>query len=161
MRTVYEDVPLVPQSTNMSCWAASIAMIVGWKQGRCSHDGTAIAVAGGAKYAASMAKGLNPDDRPILSANGFAIEEPTCYAPAEVEQLLRLFGPLWVASAAPAPHVRVICGCAADHVYVNDPAPIGQGSQYTRRFNDFFGRVERLGASEWRQRAPVYLAHLR
>jgi Papain-like cysteine protease AvrRpt2 len=115
MRTLYE-VPLVLQSTGMSCWAATIAMIVGWKQGRCAPDGSALAVEGGAKYATSMAKGLSPDDRTILAANGFSIEEPTCYAPDDVEQLLRLHGPLWVASAAPAPHVRVICGCAADHV---------------------------------------------
>ena len=25
------DVPLIPQTSNMSCWAARMAMILGWK----------------------------------------------------------------------------------------------------------------------------------
>jgi hypothetical protein len=28
---LYHDVPLIPQSTGVSCWAASMAMILSWK----------------------------------------------------------------------------------------------------------------------------------
>ena len=35
-------VPLIPQTTDMSCWAAGIAMIVGWRRG-VSIDPAAIA----------------------------------------------------------------------------------------------------------------------
>ena len=32
MQCVFYSVPLVPQTSNMSCWAAGIAMILGWKR---------------------------------------------------------------------------------------------------------------------------------
>lgn len=154
------DVPLFPQTTGMSCWAASIAMILGWKNQQCIADVTIAANYGGASYLPSMQSGLDPNDRYILERNGFELDAPKCYTLDLVKQLIDGRGPLWVASAAPAPHIRVVRGYGGDMLLVNDPAPVNAGSRYTRSFNSFFGQMETLGASELKQAAPVYVAYL-
>jgi hypothetical protein len=78
-----------------------------------------------------------------------------------VHRLLERNGPLWAASWAPGPHIRVITGLDSGTLYINDPAPVGAGAQYENRFNDFFGAMEDLGARERDQPWPVYLAYLR
>ena len=45
-------------------------------------------------------------------------------------------------------------------VYINDPAPVNKGSQYTMDFDKFFGAMEALGTRELKQPSPVYVAHL-
>ena len=45
-------------------------------------------------------------------------------------------------------------------LYINDPGPVGTGSQYTRAFSVFFGAMEKLGEKELKQRSPVYVAYL-
>ena len=57
-----------------------------------------------------MTSGLDPNDRYILRENGFQMDEPMCYTLELVKSRLDNHGPLWVASADPAPHIRVVCG---------------------------------------------------
>jgi hypothetical protein len=156
------DVPLVPQTSTMSCWAASIAMVRGWRD-QASYDPQLIARNfGGLDYTPSFVNGLDPNDRYILERNGFAFENPMCYTPQRVQSLLMQFGPLWVAGQVPAgPHIRVITGMNGDLLSINDPAPVNRGSQYTRTFSQFFGQMEDLGARELKQPNPVYVAYLR
>jgi Papain-like cysteine protease AvrRpt2 len=154
------DVPLIPQTTAMSCWAASIAMILGWKN-QASYDPQLIAANnGGLSYLPAFDKGLDPNDRYILERNGFELDAPQCYTLNSVQQKVDRHGPLWVASAAPAPHIRVVAGYNGQTLLINDPAPVNQGSQYTSSFTDFFGKMETLGFQELKQRAPVYVAWL-
>ena len=162
------DVRLVPQTTGMGCWAAGIAMILGWKDEACFDPSRIAANPGGISYVPSLATGLDPNDRYILERNGFALEYPQCYAPAAVEGLLSSHGPLWLASLAPlsgtgrsAPHIRVVTGMEGGQVFVNDPWPVNKGSQYSQPFNTVFGQMEALGATELSQPNPVYVAHLR
>ena len=154
------DVPLIPQTTRMSCWAASIAMILGWKKKMSIPDRIIAENPGGLNYMSSFEKGLNPNDKYILEANGFALDPPQCYIPELVNSLLSRHGPLWVASLAPKPHIRVVAGMTGQLLYINDPGPVGTGSQYTRAFSVFFGAMERLGEKELKQRSPVYVAYL-
>jgi predicted double-glycine peptidase len=154
------DVPLIPQSTNMSCWAASIAMILAWRD-QASYDPQLIAQNfGGTNYMPQLSSGLDPNDTYILERNGFRVLAPECFAISRVRQLLTQFGPLWVASKAPAPHIRVVRGMAGSTVFINDPAPVSMGSKYSRSFKNFFGAMEGLGAEERKEPAPVYVAHL-
>ena len=154
------DVPLIPQTTAMSCWAASIAMILGWKH-QASFDPKLIAANnGGLSYLPALENGLDPNDRYILQRNGFELDAPQCYTLNAVQRMLDLHGPLWVASAAPAPHIRVVTGYDGQTLYINDPGPVNQGSQYPSSFTNFFGRMERLGSQEMRERTPVYVAWL-
>ena len=154
------DVPLIPQTSTMSCWAASIAMIVGWKRRMSIPDEIIARNPGGINYMTSYLKGLDPNDKYILELHGFHIEPPQCYTRAAISSLLRNHGPLWVATWAPGPHIRVITGMVGDFLLINDPFPVGAGSKYTRRFKRFFGAMEALGARELQERSPVYVAYL-
>lgn len=158
------DVPLIPQSTNMSCWAASMAMILSWGN-NASFDPQMIARnPGGTSYMPQFAHngpGLDPNDRYILERNGFQLEAPQCYTLEAVKGLLIRHGPLWFASLAPAPHIRVIYGCTGSQMHVRDPSPVDHGSTYTVQFESLFGAMEALGASETNQPNPVYIAFLR
>lgn len=55
------DVPLIPQTSKMSCWAASIAMILGWKQKMSIPDKIIARNPGGTSYMTSYAQA---DDGP-------------------------------------------------------------------------------------------------
>lgn len=154
------DVPLIPQGTNMGCWAASIAMILGWKNSASFDPAMIAANPGGLNYEPSLTTGLDPNDRYILEQNGFELEPPQCYMLSRIQQLIDSNGPLWVASAAPAPHIRVVTGYKGDQMYINDPAPVNRGSQYTSSFSRFFGAMEELGSQELSEPSPVYVAYL-
>ena len=161
------DVRLVPQTTGMGCWAASIAMILGWKEQACFDPARIAANPGGISYVPSLQTGLDPNDRYILERNGFVLDLPQCYAPAAIEGLLSSSGPLWLASLAPLagtgrsePHIRVVTGIDGARVFVNDPWPVNRGSQYSTTFSTIFGQMETLGARELSQPNPVYVAHL-
>lgn len=162
------DVMLIPQTTGMGCWAASIAMILGWKN-QASFDPNLIASnSGGVSYVPSLTHGLDPNDRYILRQNGFLVEEPVCYTPPGVANLLNDYGPLWLAGLLPLPgatglipHVRVVTGFENDQVYINDPWPVNSGRRYNRSFQEIFvGQMESLGIREINEPCPVYVAHL-
>lgn len=160
------NVPLIPQATGMGCWAASIAMILGWKSQASYNPAWIAANPGGTSYTPSLESGLDPNDRYILERNGFELEAPQCYMPSLIESRLAQHGPLWVASHAPlpphgsGPHIRVVTGMEGDRVAVNDPWPVNRGAQYWSKFNFFFGQMEELGSRELSQPAPVYVAYL-
>jgi Papain-like cysteine protease AvrRpt2 len=155
------DVPLIPQSTTMSCWAASIAMILAWRD-RASYSPERIASnPGGLSYTPSLQSGLDPNDTSILCVNGFDIVPPQCFSRGSIHSLLTAHGPLWVTSFVPAgPHIRVVCGLVGQTLYFNDPAPVGRGGRYTQSFATFFGAMEGLGTQELSQPTPCYVAHL-
>ncbi|MGQ0542152.1 MAG: papain-like cysteine protease family protein [Blastocatellia bacterium] len=154
------DVPLIPQGTNMGCWAASIAMILSWKNNASFDPGMIAANPGGTSYVPSLASGLDPNDKYILERNGFALEAPQCYMMEPIHRLIEMHGPLWVAGAAPAPHIRVVTGFDGGMLYINDPAPVNMGSTYARTFEHFFGEMETLGSQELTEKNPVYVAYL-
>jgi hypothetical protein len=155
-------VPLIPQPTGMSCWAASIAMILSWKRNQSILPRTIAANVGGLNYMPQFqTQGLGPNDRYILGVNGFELEAPQCYTLESVNSLMTAHGPLWVASADPAPHIRVVTGIAGNMLSVNDPLPVGVGAQYKRPFMTFFGKMETLGSRELNQPSPVYVAYLK
>ena len=156
------QVPLVPQTSNMSCWAASIAMILGWKNQASYADRLLAQVngPGGSNYMTSYQNGLNPNDKFILRYYGFEIEPPMCYMPGRIKNMLSHWGPLWVATWAPGPHIRVVTGMSGDTLSINDPAPVNRGARYKRSFSQFFGAMENLGSREMGQSSPVYVAYL-
>jgi hypothetical protein len=121
----WDDVELVNQSTGMSCWAASAAMVVGWRD-RISIDPTAIAEGSG-EWAA-YANGLAPADIPTLAdAWWLTMEPPQSYTIDALRELIDTKGPLWVAAAVPGLHAIVVTGLYSDgipentFVRINDP----------------------------------------
>lgn len=155
----YDNVPLNPQTTNMSCWAASMSMILGWRDQASYSDELIAKNEGGTNYEPQYWGGLGATDRYILERNGFVLESPMCYTPGGILTLLSNYGPLWVATYAPGAHIRVVTGLVGDTVYINDPWPPNTGKQESMSFADFFGAMEELGRRDDDINA-VYVAYL-
>jgi hypothetical protein len=161
------DVVLVPQSNSMSCWAASISMILSWQR-NASFDPSQIAKnPGGPSYMPAFNNGLDPNDRYILEQNGFTVQTGQCYQPDAIYSLLDNQGPLWIAGlvllpgvTSASPHIRVLTGYDANSLYVNDPWPVNAGRQYPTSYSIFFGEMEKLASQELSQPNPVYLAYV-
>lgn len=143
---VWCEVPLVPQLTGMSCWAAAAAMIVGYRE---CLDVKAHEVAHGAGVWEAYKEGLVPEDVvAIARAFRLQIEPPRTYSPAALRALIEQYGPLWVGEASPGLHVVVVTGMFGDgsldgtFVRIADPWPIGRGERYVLSFREFAQNLE-------------------
>jgi hypothetical protein len=126
-------VTLVPQPTDVSCWAAALAMVVG------ARDGISIA-----PETIAAAAGMDPatgygwtDIRAAVAAWGLVEEGPRSAVPAEWARLLQDWGPIWVVEVG-APYHAVVVG-----------AVYGDGSPeetYVKVYNPWPPQV---GAIEW------------
>jgi hypothetical protein len=132
---VWNEVPLVPQLTGMSCWAAAAAMLIGWRD-VLSVD--AEEVAAGAGRWAEYVDGLHPHQlEGFAEAWGLAVVRDPAWSVLWMRDLLERFGPVWLGEASPGLHSIVITGMRGDgsehgtRVRVNDPWPVGSGERYT------------------------------
>lgn len=131
---LWHEVPLVPQVTGMSCWAAAAAMLIGWRDSIAVDPGEVARAAGRwVEYSA----GLEPRDVGSFARTWGLLMEPT--APLDAARLLRLLsehGPLWVGEASPGLHVVVVTGMVGDgtddgsQLRIADPWPVGRGERY-------------------------------
>jgi hypothetical protein len=165
------EVPLVPQQTGMSCWAAGCAMIVGWRD-QMSVDPAEVARASG--HWAQYRTGLLPEDASVFPVWGMAHEEGQSYTVQAFYDMLNRYGPLWVASAEPGPHIRVVTGMRGDGtpdgttLFINDPWERGMatfrlpnaGAQYTETYTQFVQKMETLARTELHVQG-IYVAHNR
>jgi hypothetical protein len=163
----WNDVQLVPQLTDMSCWAAAAAMVVGWRDQMSVDPGE---IARGSGHWSAYASGLNPADVPALAnAWGLIMEPPQSYTIEGFRQMVELNGPLWVGAAVPRLHAIVVSGIYGDgtpdgtFVRIKDPwgrapggapgAPPpynptpGQGSLYELTFRQFVKEYETAAAN--------------
>jgi len=160
------DVPLVFQQNAMSCWAAACATIVGWRDQQSINPAD---LAAGAGYWTQYRDllGLNPDDVAFFQRWGLVAEPPQTQTVEGFHRLLQDYGPLACASAMPSAHWRVVTGIQGDgtpegtNVFINDPGPVGRGSQYTETYRQFVTRQSQLAGRELPDYdAPIYVAHL-
>ncbi len=105
---------------------------------------------------------------------GLVPEPPQSYTVEAFADLLRNYGPLWVATAEPGAHVRVITGIQGDGtadgttLYINDPweqgmdtfQPNNRGAQYSETYRQFIQKQAALANRETAIEAPIYIAHL-
>jgi hypothetical protein len=105
---------------------------------------------------------------------GLESKNPQSYTVQGFANLLQDYGPLWVASAEPGPHIRVVTGMVGDGtpkgtlVYINDPWQKGMttfsvpnsGSQYTESYEEFEKKQHSLAISESDIEGAIYVAHL-
>ena len=165
---VQYDVPLLGQQTGMSCWAASAAMVVAFRD-QVSVDPLEIAMAGNPtpasqvggyweKYADGIDFSTATTDK-LFSVWGLTSEPAQSLTIDGLRDMLLQYGPLWtgVANGVGA-HVRVITGIVGDGtpegtaVLINDPWDIGKeefelpnsGSQYPELFTEFVAKQEVL-----------------
>jgi Astacin (Peptidase family M12A)/Papain-like cysteine protease AvrRpt2 len=181
-------VPLIAQPTNMSCWAASIAMIYAWFR-NVRVDPVEIREGVGVwRYFPSewRSSGLLPNEPRVFQRFHFCCERPQAYSVDSLYSLLCTFGPLWVASSVdlggsrPTAHVRVITGMHGDgnpdntYVVLNDPwgdnlppnpttADMANniGRTYEVTFTNFLTQLNNLTEQERRQGHvnPIYIVH--
>jgi Papain-like cysteine protease AvrRpt2/Putative peptidoglycan binding domain len=129
------EVPLVPQLTGMSCWAAAAAMIIGWRD--CIDiDPEDVARASGRW--SDYRDGMHPHDIDSFArAWGLFVEPAGSLTVTRLRELLERNGPLWVGEASAGLHVIVMAGIYGDGtpdgtlVRVLDPWPEGRGERYT------------------------------
>jgi N-acetyl-anhydromuramyl-L-alanine amidase AmpD len=107
----WDDVELVPQPTNFSCWAAAGAMIVGWRDMVSLSPESVASICG-----RSTASGLAPGDvQRFANDMGLSFENPVCYTEDGFRSLLARSGPLWVCAAVPGSlHAIVVTGMYSD-----------------------------------------------
>ncbi|HZX97265.1 MAG TPA: N-acetylmuramoyl-L-alanine amidase [Myxococcales bacterium] len=146
---VFHQVPLVPQLTGMSCWAAGAAMIIGWRD---CIDVDAEELARGSGRWEEYREGLRPHDvEELARAWGLASAPALPLTVSRLRQFLEERGPLWVGEASPELHVIVVAGAQGDGtpdgtwVKVIDPWPVGRGERYTVPFHEFAAGLQ--GAS--------------
>ena len=162
------DVPLLGQQTGMSCWAASAAMIVAFRD-QVSINPFDVATAGDpthssltANYWDAYGDGISfsaTNLAKLASVWGLALEPPQNFTVQGLKTMLEQYGPLWVGGAAGiGAHVRVITGIHGDgtpagtSVVINDPWDVGKegfslpnsGSQYEEPFTEFVVKQEVL-----------------
>jgi N-acetylmuramoyl-L-alanine amidase len=132
---IWHEVPLVPQLTGMSCWAAAAAMVVGWRD---CIDVRPEEVAQGAGAWEEYRDGLEPRNVDALARTfGLVVELPSSYTVDAVRRLLERYGPLWVGAGPTGLHVVVVSGMHSDgtvdgtFLRVLDPWPLGRGERYT------------------------------
>lgn len=129
------EVPLIPQVTGMSCWAAAAAMLIGWRDS-IWVDPADVARASGRW--AQYRDGLETSDiRGFAASWQLCAERPAQLDAARLRELLARNGPLWIGEASPGLHVIVVAGMVGDGtdrgtmLRVLDPWPIGRGERYS------------------------------
>lgn len=176
------EVPLIPQTTTDSCWAASAAMILSWK-GPDRVDPKKLAYGKG--YAKQYNHGLGTKQMDsILKSLGLAPEPPKNLGTKGYFRLLQTYGPLWITGfqrmsggSQYATHSRVVAGMDWNPdpkqavVYINDPWDRGsrifggaanKGSKYSISLAKLREDMEDLAAGLLAKKEPfgVFVAHL-
>ncbi|WP_169307264.1 papain-like cysteine protease family protein [Chitiniphilus eburneus] len=126
----WDTTPYYPQTSDGSCWAASAAMIVGWRDNRRVTDQE---IAGMVPVLNAYRNGLWPSQRQQLAdAWNLVAEPPASYPIGEWRRLLENHGPVYVDMTWDTDgggHVRVLVGMTSDgaedgsdtFMYLHDP----------------------------------------
>ena len=150
------NVQLIPQQTNMSCWAASAVMLVGWRD-NVSLDPSNVLDYLGPQYLQNYQNngvGYLPDDDKLFEALALT---PVGWSSFGIQDLVNYLehGPLWTrldagSLGSPSPHLIVITGIQTDGtpasttLIFNNPAPVGSGRRnVTLSFQEFKTRYLR------------------
>ena len=132
----WDSVQYQPQSSTMSCWAASAAMVVGWRDQMSIPDNEIAAMI---PIIDAYRNGLWPRQRQVLAdVWNLVAEPPASYTIEAWRDMLQSYGPMYIdmtASGTVGGHVRVLVGMesggAADGsdttMYMYDPSPGTQG----------------------------------
>ena len=153
----------IAQPTDVSCWAAAGAMVVGWRDQISLSTERVAEICG-----RTTATGLDPAQVGEFAAElGLVAEPPQSYTVDGFRLLLESNGPLWVGASVPGLHAIVVTGLYADgpstFVRITDPwdrevGPPGApgpyaethatGSRYILRWEDFVNEDE-AGATDF------------
>src|SRR5262249_32449618 len=161
----WNDVDVVGQPENYSCWATAAALVVGWRD-RVSMDIQALKKLFSDKTGVASNTGLYPyDNQKLADTFGLVTEAPQCYTVDGFRQMLENYGPVWVGIHTEDGwgHAVVVTGMYGDgtpdgtYVRIHDPwgrspgTPTGpgahnptpgQGSRYKLTYSEFSKEYE-------------------
>ncbi|XZG68931.1 papain-like cysteine protease family protein [Chitinibacteraceae bacterium HSL-7] len=132
----WDTTPAYRQSSDQSCWAASAAMVVGWRDNRRISDQD---IAAKVPILDAYRNGLWPSERRALADTwGLVAEAPASYTITQWREMLEHFGPLYVDmtwDAEGGGHARVLVGMESDgapdgsdtYMFMHDPWPDTRG----------------------------------
>jgi len=141
----WDDTPYQPQSSTASCWAATAAMVVGWRDRVCIADSE---IAAHVPAIDAYRNGLPPSERRVLAdAWDLVTESPASYTIKGFRLMLADYGPLYVGmnwDHQGGGHARVLVGMesgGADDgsdttMFLYDPWPDSAG-RIRMPFNEF------------------------
>jgi hypothetical protein len=149
---VQTDVVLIPQPTDVTCWAASLAMVVSARDQMSTDPARIASVAG-----MDIHTGYGWDAiRRAVRTWSLVEEGPQSAMPEDVARWLENWGPIWVVEIGAPYHAVVLSGITGDgtsegtYVTVYNPWPPGVGAIETKWFIDFeneFGLGAGAGAA--------------
>jgi hypothetical protein len=172
------DVELVPQPTKSSCWAASMAMLVGFRQ-QTSMDAERMAESVG--YSLYSSYGWDALEA-VKAQYGFRVvslpsNASLYFEPARWAEWLEAYGPLWLTTVGAPSHAIVIRGLQGDlsrsgttvevlnpwdvnTTFSTDPVifdPPNRGMEYSVTFDDFANQFGSLGLDAYGDWRVLYL----
>lgn len=134
--------PLIPQPTEVSCWAASMAMVVSYRAGRRLSPRR---IARRARM--TLTDGYSWSDiRKAVSTWGLRTIAPATWMPEPWNDMLSRLGPLWIVQVGDPYHAVVLTGMHGDgtvgatEVTLLNPWPPGEGAVEYLTFEDFNNR---------------------
>jgi hypothetical protein len=159
----WDEVELVPQRNDLSCWAAAASMVIGWRDQISIDESTLASIAGRAPDQRGPL--ADADVRAFANALGLVPQTPQSFTVEGFRQLLETCGPLWVCKQAQrgsdSGHAVVVVGMYSDgntaYVRIADPwdrvvgspgAPgvyldtHATGSRYIMTYSDFVAEYE-------------------
>jgi len=147
----WETVPYYPQPAGSNtCWAATAAMLVGWRDQRTV---TQEDIAAKVPVIDAFMNGLAPQHRITLAeAWGLVAEPPACYTVEAFRDMLQSYGPMYVGmkwDKSGGGHARLLVGMDSDGaydgsdttMYLHDPWPDTAG-KIKMSFGDFVALYE-------------------
>jgi monoamine oxidase len=172
------DVPLIPQPDKFSCWAASMAMLVSWRN-QASVAPESLAEEVSRSLRTSYGWDMLED---VKDFYGFAdIELPSNVSlriePSQWQEWLETYGPLWVTVVGAPSHAVVVRGLVGDGtgegttIYVNNPWDINTmfsadqidfdppnfGTASEQSFADFTANFGLLGLADYGSWRVLYI----
>lgn len=150
-------VPLVAQPNNLSCWAASMTMMISWRDNTSYTIENALSTIGvfWINRFNMSPPSINEDELPILMSTVGMQSVQFTPSIKGFEELLEENGPLWIGldgetGPAVAAHVVIVTGIHGDgtpectYVNINNPGPVGVGSTYIESYEDFYDKISQI-----------------
>jgi Papain-like cysteine protease AvrRpt2 len=146
------------QTKDWSCWAAAAVILMRWKDG-VNYSEADVAAIAGANYTIAFnadtgLKGTQFAD--FASRLGLKTDAPQNYTPAGYENLLKSYGPIWIAAnlgsvLKPQRHVRVLRGVTGDGTFDGSTAwvldPNG-GTNSQMSLTEFSRQIELIAKAQ-------------
>jgi hypothetical protein len=175
---LFYNVELVPQPDKLSCWAASMAMLVGFAR-RMSITAEALAQEVGRSLRTSYGWDMleQVKDRFGITAIKLPSNASLYPSPEQWYQWLDSYGPLWITTVGSPSHAIVVRGISGDMTsagttlsilnpwdvsttFDNDEIdfhPANPGRQYSQSFADFAADFGRLGLDDYGSWRVLYI----